>query len=188
MKTELIWKRTSWHPWIKSNEIRDWVSLWSHWSHKSFNPAPTTVSTEQYGHGISKTIVRWAILRELQVRKDVDVVRLRDLLGITVDLPSADGVLDLSELLVTPSRFSRFSAVFSGAIAEYKKSGAIRGNDAGVDPANGYKYQRWVLVDPSKAASYAKKQGLRLMPPAGKSAMYRRYMSDVVLAIGGGNG
>lgn len=157
MRIELTYSRPEIQLRLKTGEIRDWVSMDGDVASFGTVGQPTQIGVYQYGEQMRRMIFRLAVLRELQVNGIVDAVSLREKLGLS------------------NGNVSLLSGLFSGAISPFRKNGIVEGEDAGIDPANGYKFKRWVLTDSRKAAAYAKSTKMKLMPPEGKDAIRERF-------------
>lgn len=101
---------------------------------------------------VTDRVVELAILREIQINRQVDVVTFR-------------GRLQLGK---------HATGKFTGVISKFRKSGAVEGEDAGIDKVNGYPYKRWRLIDDAKAKTVTQKNHWPLMRSAGKAAIQSR--------------
>lgn len=97
-------------------------------------------------------IIELAVLREIQINRQIDVVTFR------------------SKLQMGKKAIDKFR----GVINKFHKSGAVDGESAGIDKDNGYPYKRWRLIDDAKAKSVTAKNHWPLMRPAGKIAIQSR--------------
>lgn len=101
---------------------------------------------------IRRRIMELAVLREMQLLRQVDIVSFRSRLALDETVKGE----------------------FTSVVGKYRKAGVVEGIVAGIDSANGFPYKSWKIVDDAKAAYLAKLNQWPLMRPSGKSAIRER--------------
>lgn len=131
---------------IFARSARERRSIWAEWMHVTRLWA--TMWTDH--RSIVDHVCRLAVLRELQIEKQADVVTMRE-------------------------RYRLPTSKINGALSHYRTAGAIEGKDAGRDPENWFTYKRWFLTDDKSARDVAGKMHCRLMPPDGKARIVQGH-------------